>query len=66
MANLEYGPAIFDAIERGDAARLRRLLATAGATYEKVGDLGKAIRAGNAALKKLDAAGGAKARAKKK
>ena len=66
MANLEYGPAIFDAIERGDAARLRRLLATAGATYEKVGDLGKAIRAGNAALKKLEAAGGAKARAKKK
>jgi hypothetical protein len=53
MVIVMYGPAIYDAIERGDAARLRRLLATANATFEKQGDLGKAIKAGQAALKKL-------------
>jgi hypothetical protein len=63
MVIVMYGPAIYDAIERGDAARLRRLLATADATLQKQGDLGKAIRAGKAALKTL---GGAKAPAKKK
>ncbi len=62
MVNLEYAPAIYDAIEKGDAARLRRLLVTA----KKAGNLAKAIRDGDAALKKLDTSGGAKARAKKK
>jgi hypothetical protein len=63
MVNLPYGVAIHDAIERGDSARLRSLIATAKATLEKQGDLGKAIRAGEAALKKY---GGAKAGAAKK
>jgi hypothetical protein len=48
-----YGSAIFDAIERGDAARLRRLLAQAKKLYEAQGDLPKAIRAAERALKKL-------------
>jgi len=63
MVNLPYGVAIHDAIERGDSARLQRLLATARATVDKQGDLGKAIRDGEAALKKL---GGTKASSKKK
>ncbi|HEY6136770.1 MAG TPA: DUF1843 domain-containing protein [Thermoanaerobaculia bacterium] len=50
-----YGPAIFNAIERGDAARLSRLLDTARQIHQSQGDLNKAIRAGEAALKKLKA-----------
>jgi hypothetical protein len=53
MANLVYGPIIDDAIERGDAARLRRLIARAKKIQKDQGDLSKAIRAGEAALKKL-------------
>jgi len=56
MGNTEYGPAIFDAIERGDAVRLRRLIARAKKLYEQQGDLPKAIRAGEAALNKLERA----------
>ncbi|HKS21466.1 MAG TPA: hypothetical protein VJZ76_01610 [Thermoanaerobaculia bacterium] len=49
-----YGTAISDAIERGDAARLSRLLETAREIHAVQGvDLSKAIRAGEAALKKL-------------
>jgi Domain of unknown function (DUF1843) len=53
MTIFAYGPAIFDAIERGDAARLRRMIAQAKRLYAKQGDLPKAIRRGEAALKKL-------------
>ena len=54
MSMEPYGPPIFDAIERGDAARLRRLLARAKILHEaQGGDLSKAIKAGEAALKKL-------------
>ncbi|HEY6136769.1 MAG TPA: DUF1843 domain-containing protein [Thermoanaerobaculia bacterium] len=63
-----YGPTIFDAIERGDARRLDTLVKQAKSLQEKQGgDLGKAIRAGEAALKKLQkpAAGSGKARGKK-
>ena len=49
-----YGPTIFDAIERGDGRRLDALVKQAKKLHEKQGgDLGKAIRAGEAALKKL-------------
>ena len=49
-----YGPTIFDAIERGDSRRLDALVKQAKKLHEKQGgDLGKAIRAGEAALKKL-------------
>jgi len=51
-----YGTAISNAIERGDAARLSRLLETAREIHQaQGGDLSKAIRAGEAALKKLKA-----------
>jgi hypothetical protein len=54
MSMKPYGPPIFDAIERGDAARLRRLLAQAKILQkEQGGDLSKAIKSGEAALKKL-------------
>jgi hypothetical protein len=54
MSMKPYGPAIFDAIERGDAARLRSALASAkGLHKDQGGDLGKAIKSGEAALKKL-------------
>ncbi|HKS21467.1 MAG TPA: DUF1843 domain-containing protein [Thermoanaerobaculia bacterium] len=49
-----YGPTIFDAIERGDRRRLEALVNQAKQLHEKQGgDLSKAIRAGEAALKKL-------------
>ena len=53
MSMKPYGPAIFDAIERGDAARLRSALASAKGLHKDQGDLGKAIKSGEAALKKL-------------
>ena len=55
MAMKPYGPAIFDAVERGDAARLRRVLERAKSLHAEHGDLAKAIRTGEAALKKLSA-----------
>ncbi|HEU4887939.1 MAG TPA: DUF1843 domain-containing protein [Thermoanaerobaculia bacterium] len=54
MTIFAYGPAISDAIQRGDAARLRKLLDVARQAHtEQGGDLSKAIRAGESALKKL-------------
>ncbi|MCU1348829.1 MAG: hypothetical protein JWO56_1859 [Acidobacteria bacterium] len=54
MTIFAYGVAIADAVQRGDAARLRKLLDVARqAQQEQGGDLGKAIRAGESALKKL-------------
>jgi hypothetical protein len=66
MANMRpYGPAINDAIERGDARRLESLVKQAKALDEKQGgDLSKAIRDGKAALAKLGK-GGAKSSASK-
>ena len=56
MTIFAYALAISDAIERGDAARLRKLLAVARQAFdEQGGDLSKAIRKGEAALKKLKA-----------
>jgi hypothetical protein len=56
MTIVAYGPAIYNAIERGDAARLRKALDNASQLHqEQGGDLKKAIRAGEAALKKLKA-----------
>jgi hypothetical protein len=56
-----YGPAIFDAVERGDAARLRSALAQAKSVHkDQGGDLSKAIKSGEAALKKLGAKRGKK------
>ena len=60
MSIKPYGPAIFDAIERGDAARLRSALASARTLHKGYGDLGKAIKSGEAALKKLAAKKGRK------
>jgi hypothetical protein len=61
MSMKPYGPPIFDAIERGDVARLRRLLAQAKILQkEQGGDLSKAIKAGEAALKKLSVQKGKK------
>jgi hypothetical protein len=57
MTMKPYGPAIFDAIERGDAARLRRIVAQAKDLHAGQGDLAKAIQKGEAALKKLSAKG---------
>lgn len=54
MTIFAYGPAISDAISRGDAARLRKLLDVARQAHsEQGGDLSKAIKAGEAALRKL-------------
>jgi hypothetical protein len=54
-----YGPPILDAIERGDSRRLESALNKAKELHEQQGgDLGKAIRAGEAALKKLKKAAG--------
>jgi hypothetical protein len=54
-----YGPPIYDAIERGDARKLETLLNNARTLHEQQGgDLSKAIRAGEAALKKLQKGGG--------
>jgi len=71
MANMRpYGPAIADAIERGDARRLEALVKQAKALDEKQGgDLSKAIRDGKAALAKLakgsSKSGGSKSKGKK-
>ncbi|HEU4887940.1 MAG TPA: DUF1843 domain-containing protein [Thermoanaerobaculia bacterium] len=55
MAMRPYGNAISDAVERGDARRLESLVNQAKQLHEKQGgDLSKAIRAGEAALKKLE------------
>lgn len=54
MTIFAYALAISDAINRGDAARLRKLLDVARQAHaEQGGDLSKAIKAGDAALKKL-------------
>ena len=54
MTIFAYGVAINDAIARGDAARLRKLLDIARQSHqEQCGDLSKAIKAGESALKKL-------------
>jgi hypothetical protein len=56
MTIFHYAKAITDAIERGDAARLRRTLDGARKSYaEQGGDLSKAIKKGEAALKRLKA-----------
>jgi len=57
-----YGPPIMDAIARGDARRLSTLVEQARTLHEQQGgDLSKAIKAGEAALKKLNAGGAKKA-----
>ncbi|HEY0371714.1 MAG TPA: hypothetical protein VGD79_06910 [Thermoanaerobaculia bacterium] len=54
MTIFAYALAISDAITRGDAARLRKLLDVARQAHtEQGGDLSKAIKAGDSALKKL-------------
>ena len=59
MAVAPYGTAIQDAVNRGDARRLETLVNQAKALHEKQGgDLSKAIKAGEAALKKLEKGGG--------
>jgi hypothetical protein len=60
MANMRpYDVAISDAIERNDARKLQALVNQAKQLHEKQGgDLSKAIRAGEAALKKLEKGGG--------
>jgi hypothetical protein len=56
MTLVAYGVPIYNAITRGDAARLRQAIDTASKVHvEQGGDLKKAIRAGEAALKKLKA-----------
>jgi hypothetical protein len=49
-----YGTAIHDAISRGDAGSLQKLLSRARDLNEKQGDLAKAIRDGERALAKLE------------
>lgn len=49
-----YGTAIHDAISRGDAASLRRLVRRAQELNEKQGNLAKAIRDGERVLAKLE------------
>ena len=54
MTIFAYGAAISDAIRRGDAARLRKLLDVARQAHsEQGGDLSKAIKAGESALRAL-------------
>lgn len=66
MSMKPYGVAISDAVQRGDARRLESLVSQARQLHEQQGgDLGKAIKAGEAALKKLNKAP-AKPAAKKK
>lgn len=56
-----YGVAISNAIERGDARRLESALNQARVLHEQQGgDLSKAIKAGESALKKLTKAGSKK------
>jgi hypothetical protein len=52
MSQKPYGVAIHDAIARGDARRLESLVKQARLLHEQHGDLPKAIKAGEAALKK--------------
>lgn len=67
MSQRPYGPPIYDAIERGDTRKLTSLVNQARQLHEKQGgDLGKAIKAGEAALKKLEKGTGAKNPAAKK
>jgi hypothetical protein len=54
MGNEPYGTAIHDAISRGDAASLQKLLSRARDLHEKQGDLAKAIQDGERALAKLE------------
>lgn len=66
MSMKPYGVAISDAVQRGDARRLESLVSQARQLHEQQGgDLSKAIKAGEAALKKLSKAP-AKPAAKKK
>jgi hypothetical protein len=60
MANMRpYDVAISNAIERSDARKLQALVEQAKQLHEKQGgDLSKAIKAGEAALKKLEKGGG--------
>jgi hypothetical protein len=60
MANMRpYDVAISNAIERGDARRLEAAINQAKELHEKQGgDLGAAIKKGEAALKKLEKGGG--------
>ncbi|HVR37969.1 MAG TPA: hypothetical protein VMU84_02670 [Thermoanaerobaculia bacterium] len=61
MSVTPYGTAINDAITRGDSGRLQKLVDQAKLLHEKQGgDLGKAIKAGEAALKKYSKAKGKK------
>jgi ABC-type transporter Mla subunit MlaD len=54
MTIFAYALAINDAVRRGDPARLRQLLDVARQAHqEQGGDLSKAIKAGESALKKL-------------
>lgn len=55
MTMRPYGNAISDAIGRGDARRLESLVKQAKELHDKQGgDLSKAIKSGEAALKKLE------------
>lgn len=66
MSMRPYGVAINDAIGRGDARRLESLVNQARQLHEKQGgDLSKAIKSGEAALKKLEKGAGAKSKGKK-
>jgi hypothetical protein len=66
MAMRPYGNAINDAIERGDARKLETLVNQAKQLHEKQGgDLSKAIKSAEAALKKLEKGGGGGGAAKK-
>jgi len=68
MANMRpYDVAISDAIQKSDARRLSSLIEQAKELHaQQGGDLSKAIKKGEAALKKLQKGGGAKSSAKKK
>ncbi|HEY0141174.1 MAG TPA: hypothetical protein VGF48_09775 [Thermoanaerobaculia bacterium] len=65
MATIKpYGLAISNAIERGDARRLEALVGQARTLHEQQGgDLSKAIKAGESALKKLSKSSAGAARA---
>jgi hypothetical protein len=65
MSQKPYGVAIHDAIARGDARRLDTLVKQARLLHEQHGDLAKAIKAGESALKKSSgaASGGGKSAA---
>ena len=67
MANMRpYDVAISDAIEKNDARRLEKYIQQAKDLHaQQGGDLSKAIRKGEAALKKLQKGAGSKAKGKK-